>query len=61
MDKRQIIEAIRQINTNAEVKFLQQFGEADLNEYLVRLKSLSARPVLKAWTRPVRREYSQAS
>jgi hypothetical protein len=61
MDKRQIIEAIRQINTNAEVKFLQQFGEADLNEYLVRLKSVTARPALKAWTRPVRREYSQAS
>ena len=61
MDKRQIIEAIRQINTNAELKFLEQFGEADLHEYLVRLKSISQRPALKAWTRPLRREYSQAS
>ena len=61
MEKRQIIEAIRQINTNAEVAFLQQFSEADLQEYLVRLKSVSQRPALKTWARPIRREYSRAS
>ena len=62
MEKRQLITDIQQINVNAETKFLEQFCEADLQEYLARLQSASQRPVrMKAWTRPLRREYSRAS
>ncbi|HEY0007575.1 MAG TPA: hypothetical protein VGB55_02530 [Tepidisphaeraceae bacterium] len=62
MDKRQIIVAIRQINVNAEVAFLEQFDAADLQEYLHRLEGAANRSSgVKAWTRPHRREYSRAS
>lgn len=39
MNKRQLIELIREINVTAELQFLQQFDEAALSEYLEHLEA----------------------
>jgi hypothetical protein len=39
MDKRQLIEEIRQFNATATLPFLQQFDEKDLQEYLSHLQA----------------------
>ncbi len=57
MDKRQLIETIRTLNEHAEPKFLQQFAETDLAQYLERLQQASTRNIrLKRWVRPAKRE-----
>ena len=45
MEKRQLIDAIRELNPTATEAFLQQFADADLDRYLVRLKDASARSI----------------
>ena len=45
MDKRQLIEAIRQHNTSVQPKFLQQFDPAALAQYLEHLRQASMRNV----------------
>lgn len=58
MDKRQLIAAIQESNQNAETRFLSQFSEQDLSEYLQRLQQASIRNVrLKPHQKPLRREY----
>ncbi|HEX8342140.1 MAG TPA: hypothetical protein VF624_14645 [Tepidisphaeraceae bacterium] len=62
MNKRQLIDAIRELNEHATEIFLQQFAENDLSEYLVRLREASTRNVrLTRWRRPARREYRMVS
>ncbi len=62
MDKRQLIEAIQTLNENADTKFLQQFVESDLAQYLERLQQASTRNIrLKSWVRPARRDYKMVS
>ena len=62
MNKRQLIDAIRELNQHATEQFLQQFAESDLSEYLTRLKEASTRNVhLTRWRRPARREYRMVS
>ncbi len=62
MDKRQLIEAIQETNPHAETRFLSQFNEQDLAEYLARLQQASTRNIsLKSWTRPAKREYRMVS
>ena len=61
MEKRQIIEAIRAINTNAESAFLEQFDASDLRDYLNRLEAVATRSTAKPWANPTRREFSKAS
>ena len=52
MDKRQLIEAIRQHNATVEQAFLVQFEDADLREYLARLEAASRKERLIAgWVR----------
>jgi hypothetical protein len=58
MDKRQLIASIQETNHNADTRFLSQFSEQDLAEYLQRLQQASLRNIrLKPHRRPVRREY----
>jgi hypothetical protein len=53
MNKRQLIEAIRQHNTSVDTAFLVQFSEADLTEYLARLEAAYKKQQLIAgWVRP---------
>lgn len=62
MDKRQLIEAIRRLNEHAEERFLQQFDETDLAQYLNRLEQASVRNVhLKHWSRAPKRGYRMVS
>lgn len=62
MDKRQLIDAIRNLNEHAEAKFLQQFEESDLAQYLHRLEQASVRNVsLKHWSRAPKRGYRMVS
>lgn len=42
MDKRQLINEIRAINATASEAFLEQFNEADLGQYLDRLKDAAS-------------------
>jgi hypothetical protein len=58
MDKRQLIASIQETNQNADTRFLSQFSEHDLAEYLERLQHASVRNIrLKPHVRPVRREF----
>lgn len=53
MNKRQLIEAIRQHNTSVDTAFLVQFEEADLVDYLTRLEAAAKKQRLIAgWVRP---------
>jgi hypothetical protein len=52
MSKRQLIEEIRQLNTSVEAKFLTQFEEDALKQYLEHLKSAVNRRVrIAGWVR----------
>lgn len=58
MDKRQLIASIQQAHPTADTRFLSQFSQQDLAEYLERLQNASLRNIrLKPHRRPVRREY----
>jgi hypothetical protein len=62
MNKRQLIEAIRAVNENAEERFLEQFAEADLAEYLNRLQHASTRNVrIASWVKKPNRDYRLVS
>ncbi len=53
MDKRQLIEAIREHNPTAEIAFLNQFNEAQLQQYLDALDAARRKDLLIAgWVRP---------
>lgn len=53
MDKRQIIEAIRQYNPSAEDEFLNRFNEKQLKEYLDHLDAARRKELLIAgWVKP---------
>jgi Mg/Co/Ni transporter MgtE len=53
MDKRQLIEAIREHNPTAEIRFLNQFNEAQLQQYLDALDAARRKDLLIAgWVRP---------
>lgn len=43
MEKRQLIEAIRQLNSTATIEFLSEFEEADLKQYLDNLNQARTR------------------
>jgi hypothetical protein len=45
MDKRQLIEQIRQFNTTVETTFLDQFTPQQLNEYLDHLEAARLKQV----------------
>jgi hypothetical protein len=50
--KRQLIEEIRQFNTSAEPKFLEQFDEPALQQYLEHLKAAKEKEVrIGGWVR----------
>jgi hypothetical protein len=52
MDKRQLIEEIRQFNATATLPFLQQFDEKDLQEYLSHLQAAARNdPRISGWVR----------
>jgi len=52
MTKRQLIDEIRQINTSAQVEFLSQFQEPDLQQYLEHLQDALRRRVhIASWVR----------
>ncbi|MDB5325751.1 MAG: hypothetical protein JWM57_1320 [Phycisphaerales bacterium] len=58
MDKRQLIEAIRQFNPSATIAFLEQFDAPALEQYHARLADTQRRaPQINAWVRPARRDY----
>jgi len=58
MNKRQLIEAIQQINPTATVRFLEQFDEASLQQYWNRLQDVEKRaPKISACVRPQRPQY----
>lgn len=58
MDKRQLIEAIRQFNPSATVAFLEQFDAPALEQYRARLADTQRRqPQISAWVKPARPEY----
>jgi hypothetical protein len=46
MAKRQLIDDIRQYNPTAQPQFLAQFSEADLEQYLGRLREVVAKRLL---------------
>ena len=53
MNKRQLIEDIRQYNPTAQEQFLAQFDEVDLKEYLAHLEAAKAKHTRKmSWLRP---------
>jgi hypothetical protein len=53
MQKRQLIEDIRQHNPTAQVQFLSQFDEAALQQYLDHLEAAKAKHARKmGWNRP---------
>ena len=43
MEKRQLIDAIRQLNTSATIKFLSEFDEPSLQQYLDHLNAARTR------------------
>jgi len=52
MTKRQLIDEIRRINTSAQVEFLAQFEDADLQQYLEHLEGALRRNVhIASWVR----------
>ena len=62
MDKRQLIEAIRQLNPSATIAFLEQFDAAALEQYRARLADTQERaPKIAAWVRPTRSDYRMVS
>ncbi len=61
MNKRQLIEEIRQINLTASARFLEQFQEKDLQEYLDHLQSAARHDLrIGGWVRK-RPRYRMAS
>lgn len=58
MSKRELIDEIRQLNGTAPARFLAQFDEAALQQYLVHLKEARAKCTrrLAAATQPMRRQ-----
>jgi hypothetical protein len=60
MTKRQLIEAIQELNPTAQVPFLGQFCEADLEAYLDRLRSIREGR-LRIFSRIRRRDLKAAS
>ena len=53
MNKRQLIDDIRQYNPTATEQFLVQFDEAALKQYLEHLEAAKAKHTRKlSWTRP---------
>ena len=62
MEKRQLIESIRQFNPSATPKFLDQFDAPALTQYLERLQDTQRRaPKITAWVRPTRPDYKMVS
>ena len=52
MDKRQLIEEIRKINLSAAPRFLEQFEEKDLQEYLDHLQAAARHDMrIGGWVR----------
>jgi len=52
MDKRQLIEEIRRFNTTAQEKFLSQFDDAALQQYLDHLKAAHEQQLrIDGWVR----------
>jgi len=52
MSKRQLIEQIQGLNTTATVQFLDQFDEADLQQYLQHLQDAQNRQKrIASWSR----------
>ena len=52
MNKRQLIEEIRQFNTTAQPSFLLQFDEEALQQYLQTLQEVARKRAMMAdWTR----------
>ncbi len=45
MDKKELIDSIREINKTAKPEFLAEFSEADLNAYLEHLMELDLEEV----------------
>ena len=45
MDKRQLITAIRELNTTATAEFLEQFEPEELRQYLEQLKGALAKRI----------------
>jgi hypothetical protein len=61
MEKRQLIEDIRKINQSAEEKFLAQFDEQALGQYLEHLQAAQQRRIhISGWVRQ-RRKLRMAS
>ena len=42
MDKTELIDAVRRLNTTASVKFLSQFSSEDLQEYFSHLEEIES-------------------
>ena len=62
MNKRQLIEAIQQINPTATSRFLEQFDESSLEQYWNRLKDVDQRaPKIHAHVRLARPQYVSAA
>lgn len=62
MDKRQLIEAIRQFNPSATVAFLEQFDAPALEQYRARLADTQSRaPQISSWVKPSKAEYRMVS
>lgn len=62
MDKRQLIEAIRQFNPSATEAFLEQFDVPALEQYRARLADTQRRaPQISSWVRPKAHEYRMVS
>lgn len=62
MDKRQLIEAIRELNPSATVAFLEQFDGPALEQYRARLADTQRRaPQIAAWVRPAKHDYKMVS
>jgi hypothetical protein len=58
MNKRQLIEAIQDINPTATTRFLEQFDENSLQQYFNRLKDVDQRaPKINARVKVSRPEY----
>ena len=52
MDKRQLIDEIREFNPTAQSQFLQQFDEGALKEYLKHLRAAEEKRVhIHGWVR----------
>lgn len=62
MNKRQLIQAIQQINPTATTRFLEQFDENSLEQYWKRLRDVEQRaPKIHAHIRSIKPQYVSAA